>query len=64
MKLRDRLADLYPAVDLDDDQITAVIAQVRGWLEDLAVDQDRKNRKGSTIRNLVLLVRDEEKVPA
>lgn len=64
MKLRDRLADLYPAVDLDDGQITAVIVQVRGWLEDLAVEQDRKNRRGSTIRNLVQTVRDEEQVPA
>lgn len=64
MKLRDRLADLYPAVDLDDSQITAVIVQVRGWLEDLAVEQDRKNRRGSTIRNLVQTVRDEEQVPA
>jgi hypothetical protein len=63
MRLRDRLADLYPAVDLDDDGISAVVREVRGWLEDLAVEQDRKNRKGSTIRNIVLLVRAEEAPP-
>lgn len=63
MRLRDRLADLHPAVDLDDDQITAVAGAVRGWLEDLAVEQDRKNRKGSTIRNLVAVVRTEEHIP-
>lgn len=63
MKLRDRLADLYPAVDLDDDQITAITRSVREWLEDLAIEQDRKNRKGSTIRNIVLRVKEEEIVP-
>lgn len=63
MKLRDRIADLYPQVDLDDDQITAVIAQVRGWLEDLASEQDRKNRKGSTIRNIVTRIKEQEVVP-
>lgn len=63
MKLRDRLADLHPTVDLDDDQITAITRSVREWLEDLAVEQDRKNRKGSTIRNIVLRVKEEEVVP-
>lgn len=63
MKLRDRLADLYPAVDLDDDQITAVVRCAREWLEDLAVEQDRKNRKGSTIRNIVIRVKEEEVIP-
>lgn len=63
MKLRDRLADLYPKVDLDDDQITAIAKCVREWLEDLAVEQDRKNRKGSTIRNIVIRVKEEEHVP-
>lgn len=63
MKLRDRLADLYPAVDLDDAQMTVVIQAFRDWLADLAVEQDRKNRKGSTIRNIVIRVREEEAIP-
>lgn len=63
MRLRDRMADLYPLLELDDQQITAVVTQFREWLEDLAVEQDRKNRKGSTIRNIVVLVKEEEVIP-
>lgn len=63
MKLRDRLADLHPTVDLDDEQITAVVQTFRDYLVDLAIEQDRKNRRGSTIRNIVARIREEEAVP-
>lgn len=63
MKLRDRLADLAPGIELDDDQITAVVQSFRDWLVDLAVEQDRKQRNGSTIRNIVIRIKEEEVIP-